>query len=181
MAEPHPFSLVKLVCGIIANEERAFQRSREKLARYYGAIDLESAQFSFDLTDYYERQMGKGLKRQFISFEKLISPTSLSEIKLQTIGLEVEMKEELKASHRIVNLDPGYLTSSALVMATAKDFAHRIPLQHGIYAHLELLFGKNEVRTLDWTYPDYRKGGYQDFFLRVRRIYLAQLKKKPGN
>jgi len=177
MTEPHPFSLVKLICGIIASEERFFIRSKEKLAQLYGPIDLESAQFPFNHTDYYQKQMGKGLKRKFISVKRLISPEELSEIKIQTNKLEAEIREEFHANYRVVNLDPGYLTSSALIMATAKGFAHRIPLQNGIYAQLEFLFGKNEVRTLDWTYPDYRTEGYQDFFLKVRRLYLIQLKK----
>jgi len=61
-------------------------------------------------------------------------------------------------------------------MATAKDFAHRIPLQHGIYAHLELLFSKKGVKVLDWTYPDFRSEEYQSFFREARKIYLEQLK-----
>ncbi|MGB9894061.1 MAG: DUF4416 family protein, partial [Candidatus Saccharicenans sp.] len=72
--------------------------------------------------------------------------------------------------------DPGYLTASALIMATTKDFAHRIPLNQGIYAHLEMLFQKKGVKLLEWTYPDFQQSGYQEFFLRVREVYLAQLK-----
>ncbi len=177
MAEPRSFVPVKLICGIIAGKERILKRAIDKLNQIYGGIDLESAQFSFDFTDYYEKQMGKGLKRKFISFERLISPEELSSIKIESNRLEAEIKEEIEAKHRIVNIDPGYLTSSALVMATAKDFAHRIPLQDGIYAHLEFLFGKDEVRILDWTYPDFRTKGYQDFFMKVRRLYLTQYKK----
>lgn len=177
MAEPRSFEPVKLICGIIAGKDKIFKRAREKLIQIHGVIDLESGQYIFDFTDYYEKQMGKGLKRIFISFERLISPEELSCIKMETNGLETEIKEENEVEHRIVNIDPGYLTSSALVMATAKDFAHRVPLQDGIYAHLEFLFGKDEVRILDWTYPDFRTQGYQDFFLKVRRLYLNQLKK----
>lgn len=177
MTEPHPFSLVKLICGIIASEERFFLRSEEQLIQLYGAVDLKSDSFSFDFTDYYQKQMGKGLKRKFISFEKLISPERLSDIKIRTNRMEADLKEEFEASYRIVNLDPGYLTSSALIMATAKDFAHRVPLRQGIYAHIEFLFGKDEVRILDWTYPDYKTKGYQDFFLEVRRLYKSRRKK----
>ncbi|MFC2166988.1 DUF4416 family protein, partial [Acidobacteriota bacterium] len=54
--------------------------------------------------------------------------------------------------------------------------AHRVPLQHGIYAHLEFLFGKKMIRTLDWTYPDYKAEDYQRFFLGVRKRYMEQLK-----
>ena len=176
MTETKPFSPVKLICGIIASDEKFFKRAEEILAELYGPLDLTSPLFEFDFTDYYEKQMGQNLKRRFVSFGNLISPEDLSEIKIRTNALEEEIKKEFKARKRIVNLDPGYMTGSALIMATAKDFAHRIPLHHGIYAHLELLFGKNDVRTLSWTYPDFETEGYQIFLLDVRRIYLSQIK-----
>jgi len=175
MTEPKPFSTVKLICGIIASEEKFFKRAEKRLVELYGPLDLTSQLFEFDFTDYYEKQMGQNLRRIFVSFGNLISPEDLSDIKIRTNALEEEITEELKAGKRIVNLDPGYMTASALVMATAKDFAHRIPLQHGIYAHLEFLFGKNDVRPLSWTYPDFETKGYQEFFLKIRRIYLSQV------
>jgi hypothetical protein len=180
LVEPKPFSLVKLICGIIASEERFFERSEEHLIEHYGPLDLTSPLFTFDFTDYYENQMGQNLKRKFVSFGNLISPEDLSEIKIRTNALEEEIKKEFKTRKRIVNLDPGYTTASALIMATAKDFAHRIPLHHGIYAHLELLFGKNDVRTLSWTYPDFETKGYQEFFLKIRKIYLSQVQNQKS-
>jgi hypothetical protein len=75
-----------------------------------------------------------------------------------------------------VNIDPGYLTASAVVMATAKDFAHRIPLGKGIYAHLEFLFTRTGIRTLAWTYPDLRREAAQAYFRSVRDGYLGQLR-----
>ncbi len=176
MAEPKPFSQVKLVCGIIASQEPYFKRAEERLVKLFGSVDKASPLFEFDFTDYYQDQMGKNLKRKFLSFAHLIAPERLSEIKLQTNDLEEEIRKEFRAIQRIVNLDPGYLTPSALVMATAKDFAHRIPLHDGIYAHLELLFSKKEVRVLSWTYPDYKTEGYQKFFMEIRQIYLSQLR-----
>jgi hypothetical protein len=175
MAEAKPFTPVKLVCGIIFSDQKVRALAVEKLEQLYGAIDLISLTFTFDITDYYEKQMGKNLKREFVSFKRLISPESLSEIKLRTNQLEEEIRAAIQAERRVVNLDPGCLTSSALIMATAKNFAHRVPLQKGIYAHLELLLTRKEVRPLDWTYPDYKKGDYQKFFLDVRKIYLSQL------
>lgn len=177
MAEPKPFSEVKLICGIIACEERYFKKAEDSLVRLYGSTDLESHVFKFDFTDYYEKQMGKNLRRKFLSFRDLVSPERLSEIKLRTNELEEEIRLETKESRRVINLDPGYMTQAALIMATAKDFAHRIPLKNGIYAHLELLFTKTGVNTLGWTYPDYKTEEYQKFFIEVRRIYLAQLKR----
>jgi len=176
MAEAKPFSPVKLICGIIASEESIFKRAEEHLVQLYSSIDHTSPLLKFNFTDYYEKQMGKNLKRKFLSFAHLISPEKLGEIKLRTNELEEKIKEEQRASHRIINLDPGYLTPSALIIATVKDFAHRIPLQHGIYAHLELLFGKKDIHTLSWTYPDYQTEEYQNFFKAVRSVYLSQLR-----
>lgn len=176
MTEPKPFPPVKLICGIIASKDSCFKRAEERLVELCGPLDLSSPLFEFVFTDYYEKEMGRNLKRRFLSFSRLISPEELSKIKIQTNALEQEIREEMKAGQRVVNLDPGFLTSAALIMATAKDFSHRIPLQDGIYAHLEFLFGKKEVRRLSWTYPDYETEGYQKFFLEVRQIYLSQIK-----
>lgn len=177
MTEAKSFRAVKLICGIIFSQEIFLKKAKENLCAFFGSVDFESPLFDFDLTNYYEKEMGKELKRKFLSFESLVSPERLSAIKLETNALEEKIKKELNASLRVVNLDPGYLTSSALVMATAKDFSHRIPLQCGIYAHLELLFTKTGIKILDWTYPDFRKEEYQKFFREVRKRYLEQLKK----
>lgn len=176
MAEAKPFSPVKLICGVIASRAEAFRKVEEGLVDLYGEVDLSSPAFKFNFTDYYEKQMGKDLKRKFLSFVHLIAPEKLSKIKLETNRMEKEIRKEIKAKGRAVNIDPGYLTPSALIVATAKNFAHRIPLQHGIYAHLELLFTKKEIRSLAWTYPDFKTEDYQKYFGEVRRIYLSQLK-----
>lgn len=176
MAEIKPFPLVKLICGIISSDEEYFQRSEERLAELYGTVDSRSPRFDFDLTDYYEPQMGKALKRGFLSFDRLIDPAGLSEVKIRTNALEKEIQREFKEDRRVVNLDPGYITAAALIMATAKDFSHRIPLQNGIYGHLEFLFSRTGIRRLDWTYPDFANEGYQKYFLDLRRRYRDQLK-----
>jgi hypothetical protein len=176
MAEVKPFAPVKLIVGIIASQEVVFIRSSEALTTIYGPVDLRSPAIPFDRTSYYEREMGRGLSRMFLSFLRLVPPESLSDIKLRTNALEEEIRHSLAGASRIVNLDPGVLTPASLIMATAKEFAHRIPLRQGIYAHLELLFSRNAVRLLPWTYPDFQEDGYQRFLLDVRRAYLRQLR-----
>jgi hypothetical protein len=176
MAEALPFTPVKLICGIIAAQEEIFDKSIAYLSDRFGSIDHTSLLMEFKFTDYYEKQMGEGLKRKFVSFTSLVSPEELSKAKIHTNVLEDRLKKGFGSDKRIVNLDPGYITASALVVATVKDFSHRIPLQKGIYAHLELLFGKNDVKTLSWTYPDYRTIKYHQFFLEVRKTYLNQLR-----
>jgi len=176
MAEPKPFLPVKLIAGLISCSAIHFEEAEKSLAARYGPTDLKSPYFHFNLTDYYEKQMGKNLQRVFLSFAGLISPEKLSGIKIETNALEESLRQNSGRSLRVVNIDPGIVTASALIMATAKDFSHRIPLRDGIYAHLEFLFTKGGVTTLDWTYPDFRQSGYQEFFLSVRRTYLRQLR-----
>lgn len=176
MALPRAFSPAKLICGVIYGREAIYDRAKELLIDIHGPIDLESPAFPFDLTDYYEREMGPGLARRFMSFRRLVEPSRLPDIKIATNALEARIAAEPGGPLRPVNIDPGYITASALVMATAKDFAHRIPLDRGIYAHLELVFTRTDVRDLDWTYPDMRRDGPRSFFLAVRKGCLDQLR-----
>ena len=179
MAEIHAFRPVKLVCGVLAGRDEHFAAAESRLAAAYGPIDDRSPRAPFPGADYYAPRMGPGLKRGFLSFAGQIDPSRLAEIKIATNALEAELAREWSTDLRIVNLDPGYLTGAALIMATAKDFSHRIPLTGGIYGHLEFLFTRDGIRTLEWTYPDFRGEGYGDFFLRVRRAYLARLDTPP--
>jgi len=174
MADPKPFSPVKLICGIIGPGPEEARLAEERLAELYGPVDLRGPAVPFDLTDYYEDEMGPGLERRFLSFAGLIRPEDLPDIKLRTNALEDEIRRASGRARRVVNLDPGYVTAAALIMATAKNFAHRVPLGKGIYAHLELLFVKDGVKVLDWTYPDLRGEAHREFFRAVRARYLAQ-------
>ena len=60
-----------------------------------------------------------------------------------------------------------------LELATAKNFAHRIPLRNGIYAHLEYTFTRSGPKELEWTYPDFRQEEYKSFFFQARRLLLV--------
>ncbi|MGZ5469790.1 MAG: DUF4416 family protein [Candidatus Aminicenantales bacterium] len=179
MAQPKEFAPVKLICGVIYKEDALYDEVRRRLEAEWGRVDSESAPFPFDLTDYYEAEMGPGLVRRFMSFETLIAPESLPERKIRAIEIEESLRQEPGALGRPVNIDPGYLTASALVMATAKDFAHRIPLGRGIFAHLEFLFTKTSVKALEWTYPDLRREPPQAYFRSVREIFLRGIRQRP--
>ena len=175
MTQAKPFTPAKLICGMISGREESFRIGEERLVERFGPIDLRSPVFPFAGTDYYEKEMGPALKRGFLSFKRLVPPDGLSAIKLQTNALEGEIRAVMAADDRVVNLDPGILTSSALSMATTTNFAHRVPLSGGIYAHLEFLFTKAGVKTLEWTYPDFRTEHYWRFFLDVRKSYLNRI------
>ena len=125
--EPHP---VKLLVGLLVQRAEWFDAAAERLAARFGPIDLASGLIPFDFTDYYAPEMGPNLLRKFVTHECLISPEDLAPIKVATNGLEEELARGLAADvSRPVNLDPGYLDGSKLVLATTKDYTHRIYLE----------------------------------------------------
>lgn len=155
----------KLIAGITYSDEQRYDRARATLEAEFGEIEKESEAFPFDFTDYYAQEMGPGLKKRFIAFRELVGMERLRRIKLFTRSLEAELSVKGK---RQVNIDPGYVTTSNLVLASTKERSHRIYLGQGVYAEVTLIFGKRKCGSLPWTYPDYAAKLVQDFFLGVR-------------
>lgn len=165
---------VKLISGFIFKEEENFKKANGLLERRFGQVDFQSEPLPFDYTNYYAKEFGLGLKRTFLSFKKLIYPQQLSGIKVFTKTLEKRLS--LKGSRR-VNIDPGYLDLAKLVLASTKDFSHRIYLNRGIWAEVTLVYQGKTFKPWEWTYPDYRTQEYLAIFNRIRAIYSAQIKK----
>ena len=63
---------VKLIIGMISNEAELFDEVINIFEKELGAVDFESEILPFDHTDYYEEEMGKGLKRRFYSFSNIL-------------------------------------------------------------------------------------------------------------
>ncbi|HIE43995.1 MAG TPA: DUF4416 family protein [Candidatus Omnitrophica bacterium] len=158
--------------AIFTNRVELFSEIEGELQKLWGAIDFKGPPFLFNHTDYYEQEMGTNLRKEFISFQNLINPESLASIKLTTNQLEERYSEE---GGRIINIDPGYISSSKLVLASTKNYYHRIYLGGGIYAEVTLFFKKGTFKPLPWTYPDYRTDESISIFNRIREIYRKQL------
>lgn len=168
------------------------------MEKKFGPIELRSPILPFNYTDYYEKEMGKDVKRQFLSFQKLIDPGALADIKLFTNKLEESCRDryasgglalskeaspgrllDARRCYRPINLDPGYLASSKLVLASTKDYSHRTYLKKGIYAEVTLRYAKGAFELLPWTFPDYRSKGYIDFFTETRTLYMKKVRNEP--
>jgi len=147
------------------------------LKDYAGETEAVSELWPFDTTDYYVVEMGGDLQRQFVSFARLIDPGQLAHLKTLTNGIEGRICYDLGLpdDHRRVNLDPGYLTLSKLVLATTKDYGHRVYLGGGIYAESTLHYENGGWVAWPWTYPDYADGRYHAFFEGVRERYKEKL------
>lgn len=176
MARLRPAPPAKLIIGLLGADEDLLRRARQRLQRLHGPVDLQSDIWRFIDTDYYEAEMGPDLRRWFLSFEQLIRPEALAEIKRQTNEQEREIADEAFDPERArpVNLDPGYLELGKLVLASTKDASHRIYLGMGIFAETTLRYGHHHWEPWPWTYPDYRRPEYHAFFTRVREVYREQ-------
>ena len=163
---------VKVFVGILTAMPPALTELRGSLEEQFGPADCESELLEFAYTDYYEPEMGAGLKRKFWGFSRLAVPDALVDLKLFTNRLEQTLAVNGK---RTVNMDPGYLTAARVVLASTKDFAHRLYLGKGIYGEVTLLYQKKDFRALPWTYPDYRSEAYLQYFRELRKLYVAQL------
>jgi len=151
-------------------------RVERAIGREFGDVDSSSQTFPFGFTDYYQDEMGKELERKFLSRGALVGPGKIADIKLKTNRLEEELADEVGSGvSRPVNIDPGYIGLSKLVLATTKNYSHRIYLKSGIYAEITLQFKQDTFIPLPWTYPDYRSDEYIEYFSRVRKEYKRQL------
>jgi hypothetical protein len=164
---------VKLIVGMVTASEELFDGARARLSEVYGPVDHVSPVWPFNFTNYYAEEFGENLLRQFLSFQELMDPTRLPETKLLTNDLERQFTVN---GSRQINLDPGYIDLSKLVLATTKNHQHRLYLGQGIYGEVTLRFTRKSFRPWKWTYPDYRSEHYIQYFNLVRRTYLDQLR-----
>jgi hypothetical protein len=150
-----------------------FEIAEKILMRKFGPIDFSSPVFDFNHTNYYEKEFGANLKRRFISFKKLINAADLWKTKVITNKLE---KRFSKDSKRQINLDPGYISQYNLILASTKNFSHRIYIKNGIHEEVTLIFIDKAFTALPWTYPDYQSKECVDVFIKMRDILNSQLR-----
>ena len=173
MGAIEPFAKNKLIMGILSTLPEKKDELRHILVEKFGPIDYESPEFDFTFTDYYVPEMGNGIKRFFYSFVNLVSPDQLPDIKIHTNELEEHFAAD---GNRKINLDPGLLSLSSLILATTKNNVHRIPLQKGIYGEVTLMYVNKEYQILPWTYADYRTPAFHDIFKEMRQLLKKRLK-----
>ena len=173
MSIPQDPKPAKLFVSVIAGSAAQIAKVLSRLVGRYGILDFVSELLVFDYTDYYFAEMGQPLYRRFASFDGLISQEDLARIKVQTNLLEAEQSA---GGNRRVNIDPGYLLAERLVLASGKNYAHRIYLSNGIYADLTLIYRDRDYRPLAWTYPDYAEMKVRNWLRALRQKYLLQLR-----
>lgn len=179
MSTPSEPEDVKLIASLFSPQKDLVDRVIRELEPIFGPVDWISRELFFDRTEYYAREMGWPLYRRFISFENLIRPEELVEVKLKTNRIESRYCEGNK---RLINIDPGYIALERLVLATGKNYTHRVYLNLGIYADLTLIYQRGGFQPLEWTYRDYSDPEMIGCFNRLREIYKNRIRQTepPG-
>ncbi len=160
------------VCLILALTWKSESVASQALQWFEGTVGPvadRSETIHFNHTRYYHEEMGADLFKAFYAFEQPVDPASLSSVK--RFSNEIEDRLSLEG-RRQVNLDPGYLEAAKLILATTKNFSHRIYLDQGIYGDVQLYWQHGRFQFNPWTYPDYKDERVVQFFTRVREVYL---------
>jgi hypothetical protein len=143
------------------------------LDQKFGKRDKTFGPIAFSWTEYYQQEMGSDLKKLYFTCSNLIDREKLAEIKNYTNQLESSFAREGK---RRVNIDPGYVARDKFVLASTKDFFHRIYIGNGIYAEVTLHYRKGRYRFFSWTYPDFRDLDFQKFLEGVRAPLVKEIR-----
>lgn len=174
MSQPKPAQPAKLVVALLLGAKQLLPQIVAPLKQAFGALDMVSPWMDFEYTHYYQSEMGAPLYRRVLVFKRLIDQQQLAHIKCRTNELEQALAVK---GQRRVNIDPGYLLYERFVLATGKNYAHRIYIGKGIYADLTLIYQKGAYQPLAWTYPDYKATEMQTFLAKIRKKYGVDL---PG-
>ena len=166
------FEPEKLVVGILFRNLCFYEKAICDLVNKYGPIDSESEMYNFSAySNYYDNELGGTVQRKFVSFARLVNPSSLSLIKQYSNALEEFLSENHK---RCVNIDPCILSHGRFVMATTKGASFRIPLSNGVYGDLSLIYSKGSWIDFFWTYSDIKSDHFKSYITNVRSIFLFQ-------
>jgi len=170
MGQIKPAPQGHLFVAIMSANPELVSEALEKITTRFGAVMGAGALFIFsDFTDYYEAEFGKNLCKQFFVFEEPIDLQAAHRIKIWTNAIEAESADHSTGQpRRRINLDPGYLEPSKLVLFSTKNYAHRIYAGDGIFAEVTLIFEHGRFTLLPWTYPDYASEMNLKFLSRMR-------------
>lgn len=165
-----------MIIAVMYSDKGIYSSCKNDLVSLYGEVERETEEYDFDkFTKYYAGEMGSGLVKRFLIFNKPLEDISLGvkpidkkplknkikKIKNKTTEIEEKYSKDGK---RRINLDPGYLSSDELVLASFKKGTnYKEDVGDGIYLHKVLEFNGDNVGTYWHTFPDYKE--YKELFL----------------
>ncbi len=162
----------RLVVSYIYSSVDALAESLSRLERMYGKVQFETIDIPCSIEGVYAEEMGRGLQRRFFSFDNLVPRDSLPSIKKTCAKIEPSYADNVAGTlFRTVNIDPGIMTPDNLVMASYREYNHRVYLGEGVFSDIQLVYSHGHFTRLPWTDPDFCHDEAIDFFERVRSTF----------
>ena len=93
---------VQLVVGVIFTASDLLEALEAGMAEHIGRIESKSPVFAFDITDYYQDEMGSGLGRIFYAFRDLVDPATIVDVKLAANLIERSFGSRLPGLRLVV-------------------------------------------------------------------------------
>lgn len=167
---------VKLIVGILYSDKELLSITFQKLISNWGKIDFTSESFeSIEEHKYYKNEISGNIKRIFISFEELVKPEEIVNIKEKSNQIEIDLAKQTKDS-RPINLDPGYMDFNKLVLASYKYSQQKIHIKNGVWADITLFYKKGNFIPFPWTFPDFSINIYYNTLIKIRELYKKSFK-----
>jgi len=167
---------VKLFVAALWADAGALEAGLARLAERHGPVDARGEPHPFDVTDYYESEMGPGLRRTIASFRDLIDPAAIVDAKHEAAAIEDALAGP---GGRRVNLDVGYIEFHKAVLASFKAGAYKVYVGRGVWVDPVALYEKGRFHPFPWSFLDFRDGRYEEDLLRIRVLYKQALRDVP--
>lgn len=161
------------VVSVICGSPESLAGVLLELSVFFGEVILRSRPFPFDMSSYYEPEMGTGLDRTWFCFSRLRDPSELPGWKRFCSGVEEAWSD---GSGRTVNLDPGYLDHGKLVLASFKPAPDKVYMGEGVWAHTCLRYRFGDFCGPDHSFPDFIDGRFNVFFKEAKGMYRRLLR-----
>ncbi|MBD3401494.1 DUF4416 family protein [candidate division GN15 bacterium] len=159
----------RLIFSVVYCHIDALADGLARLEKEFGSVQFETVDIPFHGEPRHVEEMGDPLFRRFFSFEQLIDPDKLVDVKRTCRKVEAAFADHV-GDHlfRAVNVDPGVMTPEKVVMASSHEYNYRIYLGKGVFAQIELIYARGRYVGLPWTNPDFCHAEALEFFSRVR-------------
>lgn len=178
MARPQKTGPGKLTVSIIHSSRDALADALSHLEKRFGRVLGETIDLSHTPRSECAEEMGQHLLRRFFTFEREVPRESLPEIKAACHKIESQFGDRIQEfTFRTVNIDPGILSPDNLVMASYREYNHRVYLGDGVYAEIELVYSRGRFVRLPWTDPEFCQSEVIELLSRTRNgfEYVARL------
>lgn len=167
MATPYIPSQVLPVGGFMVTAGFPSDQILGDLVSYFRGDVILSEVFPVQqYTHYYDKEMGSDIQKYFYYVRNLQEVEGTEQWKIWSNEREAASLDS--DGHRQLNLDPGYLTLSKLVLFSTKGYAHRIYIRHNIFAEVTLQYRHKNFHALPWTYQDYSSPAGLSFWHQAR-------------